>query len=246
MRLQGRLVELIFCSGTFWAEQDTTVAQVAQLTASGKAKRCSPDFAKKTRNLVFSLKIHLMAWRVAFTTVCGPEPKLRRSEPTCHVFGHGCWQSFRSETSESLSHSHLPMVSVLFVKAVAKHPQSKRQLDQGSCRSDGFPRTRMTKSSCACDGGMEPVSVGTFFFLLLSSFFFCQPESCLEIKFFARKSDVSGRRRELEEEMKKNEKKKRKGNPALLPAIAGSTVIVRTSCVGNEPPLLWNLDASLP
>ena len=35
--------------------------------------------------------------------------------------------------------------------------------------SEGFPRTRITKSSCACDCGRGPVSVGAFF---LSSFFF--------------------------------------------------------------------------
>ena len=37
------------------------------------------------------------------------------------------------------------------------------------CRSEGFPRTRLTKRSCACDCGRGPVSVGAFFFLLLSS-----------------------------------------------------------------------------
>ena len=33
----------------------------------------------------------------------------------------------------------------------------------------GFPRTRITKSSCACDCGREPVYVGAFFFLLSAS-----------------------------------------------------------------------------
>ena len=37
-------------------------------------------------------------------------------------------------------------------------------------RSEGFPRTRVTKRSCACDCGRGPVSVGAFFFILLSSF----------------------------------------------------------------------------
>ena len=54
-------------------------------------------------------------------------------------------------------------------------------------RSEGFPRTRKTKSSCACDCGRGPVSVGAF---LLSSFFFSHPESCLKNEIFAGKSDV--------------------------------------------------------
>ena len=41
-------------------------------------------------------------------------------------------------------------------------------------RSEGFPRTRITKRSCACDCGRGRVSVGAFFFL---SFFFLL--SCL-------------------------------------------------------------------
>ena len=45
------------------------------------------------------------------------------------------------------------------------------------CRSEGFPRTRITKRSCACDCGRGPVSVGAFFlsfflFLSLSFSFF--------------------------------------------------------------------------
>ena len=39
-------------------------------------------------------------------------------------------------------------------------------------RSEGFPRTRITKRSCACDCGRGPVSIGAFFFFLSSSFFF--------------------------------------------------------------------------
>ena len=35
-------------------------------------------------------------------------------------------------------------------------------------RSEGFPRTRITKSSCACDCGRKPDSVGAFFFFLLN------------------------------------------------------------------------------
>ena len=54
-------------------------------------------------------------------------------------------------------------------------------------RSEGFPRTRITQISCACDCGKGPVSVGTFFFLL--SFFFL-PSSLIEI--FVGKSDVLG------------------------------------------------------
>ena len=34
------------------------------------------------------------------------------------------------------------------------------------CRSEGFPRTRLTKRSCACYCGSGPVPVGTFFFFL--------------------------------------------------------------------------------
>ena len=49
-------------------------------------------------------------------------------------------------------------------------------------QSEGFPRTRLTKWSCACDCGSGFVSVSPFFFLLLSSFFFSHPESCLKIK----------------------------------------------------------------
>ena len=73
-------------------------------------------------------------------------------------------------------------------------------------RSEGFPRTRITKKSCACDCGRGNVSVGAFFFLssfsfflsffLLSSFFFLSffshAESHLKIKIFVRKSDVLG------------------------------------------------------
>ena len=58
----------------------------------------------------------------------------------------------------------------------------------------GF-HARETKRSCACDCGRRPVSVGAFFILLLLlSFFFSHPESCLEIKIFVRKSDVLGGR----------------------------------------------------
>ena len=35
-------------------------------------------------------------------------------------------------------------------------------------RSEVFPRMRITKRSCACDCGRRPVSVGAFFFLLLT------------------------------------------------------------------------------
>ena len=38
-------------------------------------------------------------------------------------------------------------------------------LPGGLGRSEGFPRTRITKRSCACDCGRGPVSVGAFFFL---------------------------------------------------------------------------------
>ena len=40
------------------------------------------------------------------------------------------------------------------------------------CRSKGFPRTRLAESSCACDCGRRPVSVGAFFFSFFLSFFF--------------------------------------------------------------------------
>ena len=39
------------------------------------------------------------------------------------------------------------------------------------CRSEGFPRTRITKRSCACDCGRGPVSVGAFFRSFVRSFF---------------------------------------------------------------------------
>ena len=51
-------------------------------------------------------------------------------------------------------------------------------MEDENSRSEGFPRTRMTKSSCACDSGRGLVSVGAFFFLLSSfflSFFFLSP-----------------------------------------------------------------------
>ena len=64
------------------------------------------------------------------------------------------------------------------------------------------------KSSRARDCGRGPVSVGAFFFLLssifsllsslfflLSSIFFSHPKSCLKIKIFVGRSDVSGRER---------------------------------------------------
>ena len=58
-------------------------------------------------------------------------------------------------------------------RAVFVGPQASQFGSMGKCvnRSEGFPRTRKTKSSCACDCGRGPVSVGAFFFLL-SSFFF--------------------------------------------------------------------------
>ena len=47
----------------------------------------------------------------------------------------------------------------------------QRKVSLRDSRSEVFPRTRMTKRSCAYDCGREPVSVGafpSFFFLLLS------------------------------------------------------------------------------
>ena len=46
---------------------------------------------------------------------------------------------------------------------------------------------------------MRHVSVGAFFFLLLSSFF-SHPESCLKIEIFVGKSNVLGRARERRED----------------------------------------------
>ena len=74
----------------------------------------------------------------------------------------------------------------------------------------GFPRTRITKRSCACDCGRGPVSVGAFFLrsflffsflffsflfssllfssLLFSSLLFSHPDSCLKTKIFVGKA----------------------------------------------------------
>ena len=57
----------------------------------------------------------------------------------------------------------------------------------------GFSTHRLTKSSCACDCGRGPVSVGVLFFLLSSFFllsFFLLSSSLSD---FCRKSDVLGR-----------------------------------------------------
>ena len=68
---------------------------------------------------------------------------------------------------------------------------------EGNRRSEGFPHTRLTIRSCACDFGRGPVSVGAFFilssFFFLRSSFFSHPESVLKIKLFVGKSDVSGK-----------------------------------------------------
>ena len=54
-------------------------------------------------------------------------------------------------------------------------------------RSEGFPRTRISKKSCACDCGRGPVFVGVFFFPLrsffLSSFFLLSVTQNRAIKF---------------------------------------------------------------
>ena len=68
------------------------------------------------------------------------------------------------------------------------------------CRSEGVPRTRRTKSSCACDCGMGP-SVGAFFFLLLLlSFFFLSSLTQIRAKkkICARKRDFLGGRERRE------------------------------------------------
>ena len=81
-------------------------------------------------------------------------------------------------------------------------------------RSEGFPRTRLTKRSCACDCEREPASVGAFFFLssfflsfFLLSFFFSHPESSLKIKIFAGKNDVLGSARGGRRGQRKKKKK---------------------------------------
>ena len=59
-------------------------------------------------------------------------------------------------------------------------------------RSEGFPRTRIRKSSCACDCGRGPLTVGAFFF-----FFFLLSSSHPEI-FAGKKAmfrERGGRRR---------------------------------------------------
>ena len=80
-------------------------------------------------------------------------------------------------------------------------------------RSEGVPRTRITKSSCACDCGRGPVSVGAFFFLS----FFSHPESYLK-NVFQEKSMFFGKRGPGEREeagvrgVKLKKKRKRKNN----------------------------------
>ena len=63
-------------------------------------------------------------------------------------------------------------------------------LTKMNCRSEGFPRTRMTKGPVRAivEGDLFQSARSSSFFFLLSSFFFSHPESCLEIVF--RKSDV--------------------------------------------------------
>ena len=76
-------------------------------------------------------------------------------------------------------------------------------------RSKGFPRTRITKRSCAVECGRGPVSVGAFFFLSFS-----HPESCLKIKIIVGKCDVLGWEERAagprEEKRKKKKIKRRK------------------------------------
>ena len=97
-------------------------------------------------------------------------------------------------------------------------------------RSEGFPRTRITKRSCACDCGRGPVSVGAFFlsfsfffFLFSFSFFFFLSSSltqnhALKFIFVGKKRcfrvarEGEGRRGENE---KKNVKKKKKKTKEL-------------------------------
>ena len=182
MGLKGRLVELIFCSGSFWAEQDTAVVLVAQVTASGQAKRQSLEFVKKVR-LVFSkstvkkhrisslscFRIHrLMAWMVASQPFVVPNPgcvgRSQRFMSSDMVAGKA-FVVRRRRVSPTATCRWSPSFSRLWRSI--HNPRDN--WTRASCRSDGFPRTRKTKSSCAFDGGRAPVSVGAFFVFLLSS-----------------------------------------------------------------------------
>ena len=84
------------------------------------------------------------------------------------VVSHG-WP-FRRGARESSSHLSSSRKSGVRQRAAAPHFPAVVRIH----RSEGSPRTRMTKSSFACDCGKGPVSVGAFFFLRLSlsSFFF--------------------------------------------------------------------------
>ena len=69
-----------------------------------------------------------------------------------------------------------------------------------SSLTEGFPRTRKTKRSCACDCGRGPVSVGAFFlssFLLLSYVFFLlsslTQNRALKLRIFCGKKRCLGR-----------------------------------------------------
>ena len=105
-------------------------------------------------------------------------------------------------------------------KTDLKHPQKAVAAKAGALSeisggSEGFLRTRITKSSCACDCGRRPVSVGAFFFFLHSSSL--TQNRALKLRFFVGRSDVSGEapggpweKRKRNKNEKQNEKTREK------------------------------------
>ena len=89
-------------------------------------------------------------------------------------------------------------VQVETIKACALcglHMMAEENASLSNSRSEGVPRTRLTKRSCACDCGKGNVFVGAFFLSFFPSFllsFFSHQESSLKITFFVGEIDVLG------------------------------------------------------
>ena len=90
--------------------------------------------------------------------------------------------SQRRKARRARQHLSCPLVVTAGKNILTRHPCTGDHADllcvakkPSNCRGAGFPRTRMAKSSCACDCGRGPDSVGAFFFLA----FFCLLSSSL-------------------------------------------------------------------
>ena len=77
---------------------------------------------------------------------------------------HGSNQSIPSFGQALLIRTHSLVLSESRMRSDAEGALRRRFRVH---RSEVFPRTRKTKRSCACDCGRGPVSVGSFFLLLL-------------------------------------------------------------------------------